>query len=264
LVRIYKRSEFIINMKKYCYIKDGVIESEPQELPNNFENVENFNLLNDQELKTYGWLPYEEISDNKPVIISHDYQILKNKVICYIQTRDKTQDEIDSEFKIKYISEHLNNWNGKYCFVKNGIVELGAQDLPINFENVSNFNLLDFETLKSYGWLPYELHSENKPIFVRSFYEVLDYKIIEHYITRDKTEQEIQHDFDNEKQNKWNSIREKRNNLLKESDVYVVSDRWEEMDISDKQKWSFYRNQLRNIPQNFNDPDLVEFPNKPL
>ena len=27
-------------MKKYCYIKNGVIESEPQELPISFENIE--------------------------------------------------------------------------------------------------------------------------------------------------------------------------------------------------------------------------------
>jgi len=152
----------------------------------------------------------------------------------------------------------------KYCYLKDGNIVLGAQDLPINFENISNFYTLDDELLKTYGWLPYERVSEDKPIFVSSSYEILEDKVIEHYITRDKTEQEIQHDFDNEKKNKWNSIRENRNKLLKESDVYVVSDRWEEMDISNKQKLSFYRNQLRNIPQNFNDPDLVEFPDKPL
>lgn len=152
----------------------------------------------------------------------------------------------------------------KYCYIKENNVILGAQDLPSSFENVSNFNALDDELLKPYGWLPYERISEDKPIFVSSSYEILEDKVIEHYITRDKTEQEINIDLDNEKQSRWNDIRQKRNELLKESDVYVVSDRWEDMDISEKQKWSFYRNQLRNIPQDFNDPDLVQFPNKPI
>ena len=151
----------------------------------------------------------------------------------------------------------------KYCYVKECNVVIGAQDLPSSFENVSNFNALDDETLKVYGWLTYERISEDKPIFVSSSYEILEDKVIEHYITRDKTEQEINIDLYSEKQSKWDVVRQQRNELLKESDVCVVSDKWEEMDISDKQKWSFYRSQLRNIPQNFSDPDLVEFPNKP-
>jgi hypothetical protein len=152
----------------------------------------------------------------------------------------------------------------KYCYVKDGNVILGAQELPINFENISNFYTLDDESLKTYGWLPYERESDDKSIFVSSSYEILENKVIEYYVTRDKNEQEIRHDFDIEKQNKWDLIRKKRNDLLKESDVYILPDRWEEMDISDKQKWSLYRKELRNIPQNFDDPDLVNFPTKPL
>jgi hypothetical protein len=151
----------------------------------------------------------------------------------------------------------------KYCYIKDGNIILAAQDLPINFENVSNFHVLDDESLKNYGWLPYERISEDKPIFVSSSYEILEDKVIEHYITRDPTEDETIIGLENEKQNKWNEVRIKRNELLSESDVYVVSDRWEEMDTENKQKWSLYRKQLRDIPQTFNDPESVEYPNKP-
>lgn len=152
----------------------------------------------------------------------------------------------------------------KYCYTENGNVIGGPQDLPTSFANVSNFHVLDAESLKSYGWLPYERVSEDKPIFVGSNYEILEDRVVENYITRDPTEQEINIGLENEKQSKWNEVRIRRNELLAESDVYVVSDRWEEMDIQSKQSWSNYRKQLRDIPQIFIDPDLVEYPNKPL
>jgi hypothetical protein len=50
----------------------------------------------------------------------------------------------------------------------------------------------------------------------------------------------------------------KRNNLLKESDIKVMSDKWEEMDIEAKSLWTNYRKQLRDIPQLFSNCLPVE------
>lgn len=152
----------------------------------------------------------------------------------------------------------------KYCLVENNSVIEGPKDLPKNTKTVSNFHLLNDEILKTYGWLPCETISEEKPVFVSSSFEVLEDKVIENIVTRDKTEEEIAADLEGEKQSKWYHVRRKRNELLSESDVHVLSDKWEDMDSETKEEWKTYRKALRDIPQNFDDPDSVEFPKSPL
>lgn len=151
----------------------------------------------------------------------------------------------------------------KYCYIKDGNVELADQDLPINFENVSNFYILSDEEVRSYGWLPHEKVSENKDVFVSSSYEILEDKVIEHFITRDKTEQEIAAELVIEKQEKWEEIKKIRDSLLKETDINVVSDRWAGMSENTRQQWTQYRQLLRDIPQTFEDPNEVVFPVSP-
>lgn len=151
----------------------------------------------------------------------------------------------------------------KFAYIENGKIKK-VGDLPRNFKNVSNFHLLSDESLKSYGWLPVETISEDKAVFVSSSFEVLEDKVIENVVTRDKTEEEIAADLEGEKQSKWYNIRRKRDIILSESDVHVVSDKWEIMDSETKEKWRTYRKALRDIPQSFEDPDSVEFPKSPL
>jgi lipopolysaccharide export LptBFGC system permease protein LptF len=45
----------------------------------------------------FGWLPLEQQTDDKPIFVSSSYEILKNKVIEKIITRDKTEAEIFAE-----------------------------------------------------------------------------------------------------------------------------------------------------------------------
>jgi hypothetical protein len=56
---------------------------------------------------------------------------------------------------------------------------------------------------------------------------------------------------------KWFDIRDKRNKLLSETDWWGVSDRV----MTDAEKT--YRQELRNLPNNFSSPDDVIFPTKP-
>jgi hypothetical protein len=79
-----------------------------------------------------------------------------------------------------------------YCYTEDGETATGAQPLPVNWQNVSNFDLLDDQDLKQYGWLPYVQVSENKEVFVSSTREILEDKVVETVITRDKTPEEIQ------------------------------------------------------------------------
>ena len=57
---------------------------------------------------------------------------------------------------------------------------------------------------------------------------------------------------------KWNEIRSKRNGFLSQSD-------WTQLDDSkeNKEAWAIYRQELRDIPQTFSNPDSVIWPSKP-
>ena len=55
----------------------------------------------------------------------------------------------------------------------------------------------------------------------------------------------------------WGDIRQERNRLLSETDWWAVSDRV--MSDSEKQ----YRQDLRDLPSSFNNPEDVMFPEKP-
>jgi len=56
----------------------------------------------------------------------------------------------------------------------------------------------------------------------------------------------------------WNMIRTKRNKLLKDSDHKMMPDY-----PSDKEVWSAYRQELRDIPQKDADPNKVLWPEQP-
>lgn len=148
----------------------------------------------------------------------------------------------------------------KYCLIKDNQIVKGPEDLPKNTENVSNFYLLDDAILKTYGWLPYRL-IDNKGInqkFVSSNIEIFENEVVETKTYRDLTQQEIDEKERLILEKKWNQVRQKRNNLLKNCD-------WTQLNDSpvDKVIWSNYRETLRNIPQDFSDPDSVVWPIPP-
>jgi hypothetical protein len=58
----------------------------------------------------------------------------------------------------------------------------------------------------------------------------------------------------------WEQIRAKRDFLLKDSDWSVAGDATPK---PSKEAWLTYRQALRDIPQNFEDPSEVIWPNKP-
>ena len=57
----------------------------------------------------------------------------------------------------------------------------------------------------------------------------------------------------------WKRVRAKRDELLKESDWTQIP----ECTINNKQAWASYRQQLRDVPQNFVNPCGVVWPTKP-
>lgn len=59
----------------------------------------------------------------------------------------------------------------------------------------------------------------------------------------------------------WFEIRNKRNTLLRESDWTQIND--SPLNTEKKNEWLNYRNNLRNLPQTFINPDEVIWPDVP-
>lgn len=58
-------------------------------------------------------------------------------------------------------------------------------------------------------------------------------------------------------------VRARRDQLLVESDVYVLPDRWATMTSEKQSAWAAYRQALRDIPDQAGFPLDVQWPNKP-
>ena len=86
-------------MKKYCLIVDNQISVGPTNLPKNIDTISNFNLLSDQELKIYGWLPYTEVDQQQEnqIFVDTTIVITENEVIETKNYRNLTQAEIDEK-----------------------------------------------------------------------------------------------------------------------------------------------------------------------
>jgi len=56
------------------------------------------------------------------------------------------------------------------------------------------------------------------------------------------------------KEKDMRSLRKKRNKLLKDSDIKVLTDRWATMDGDTKAEWTTYRQELRDLPATVVDP----------
>lgn len=87
---------------QYIYVENNQIAGNPQELPKNWKNISNFYVLNDDQLKSYGWYRFRfveaEISDNQ-FYDGSNFVIEENEVVEYQKVRNKTQQEIENEIE---------------------------------------------------------------------------------------------------------------------------------------------------------------------
>ena len=147
----------------------------------------------------------------------------------------------------------------RYVYVQDGQVIEGPRMLPISWNNISNFNVLDNVTLKSYGWYPHRFVEaslgENDKI-TGSYFVIEETEVVEYQIVSQKTDSEIQ-DLINQQ---WINIRARRSIELQECDWTQLAD----VPMSDEKKleWATYRQSLRDIT-NFDSPDHVVWPSKP-
>jgi hypothetical protein len=147
----------------------------------------------------------------------------------------------------------------RYAYVKNGVVVESNRLLPITWENISNFNLLDIDILKSYGWIPYRFQASDVPdgykIIGRHF-EIYESEVVEYEDIEKITEEEIQLRITN----MWIEIRSRRNIELVESDWTQVLD--SPFTPEEREEWQLYRQSLRDITLQ-SDPFNIVWPTKP-
>jgi hypothetical protein len=147
----------------------------------------------------------------------------------------------------------------KYILVENGTIVGDPTELPRNWANISNFYLLDNETLKQYGWYPFrfvEAEINSNQFYDGSDFVIEEDEVVEYQKVRNKTPEEIQEEIDN----KWESIRYERNKKLLECDWTQLKD--SPISEQKQQEWQTYRQSLRDIPLQ-SDPFNIVWPIKP-
>jgi hypothetical protein len=148
----------------------------------------------------------------------------------------------------------------RYCYVENGVINNGPMNLPKNWENISNFSSLSHEQLISLGWLPYRFVAAVVPensVIIDPTIVIESDEVVEYQNYRAKTQQEI----DNDNQGLWISIRSRRNELLKDCDWTQIAD--SPLNQTLKQEWATYRQELRDLPEVYSNPNDVVWPTEP-
>lgn len=146
-----------------------------------------------------------------------------------------------------------------YILVQSGQIVGRPKPLPKSWANISNFHLMDNQSLKQYGWYPFtfvEIEISSNQVYDGSEFVIGENEVTEYQKVRDKTEDEILNDIENE----WNSIRLQRNMLLSESDWTQLSD--SPLTIEKQNEWKIYRQELRDITKQSN-PFSISWPIKP-
>ena len=147
----------------------------------------------------------------------------------------------------------------RYAFVEDGIVKQSNRPLPNVWANVSNFDLFDISTLKSYGWYPYRFVEAQKDVYDvvdGSYFSIEEEEVVEYQTIRKKTDEDLQ----NEIINQWGNVRARRNIELMESDWTQVLD--SPFTEEEKELWKLYRQSLRDITLQ-PDPFNIIWPTKP-
>lgn len=147
----------------------------------------------------------------------------------------------------------------KYILVENHEIKSYPRELPVCWGNISNFNVLDNQSLKEFGWYPYRFvpaDLEGDKIVDGSYITINENEVVEYQIARDKTQDEI----NSEIENLWSNIRSQRNIFLNESDWTQISD--SPLSVEKKEEWKVYRQELRDIT-NQSDPHNIVWPIKP-
>ena len=145
----------------------------------------------------------------------------------------------------------------KYCYIENNQIKETLDVLPTNWRNISNFYILSNSELKKHGWLPLEEVEYNGTL--REGLHIQESKVLQ--VIKQSSPQQI--NVEEQIQDQWAGVRYKRDELLLESDKFVLFDVYEKFSNEKQQEIKDYRQQLRDIPQNSEGPDDIIWPKEP-
>lgn len=162
----------------------------------------------------------------------------------------------------------------EWVHIEDNIIKGYYDSIPRNWRNISNLDKSkdDLAFLKSIGWLPVRKEYQN---YDSNAFYVSDhtYEIRKDYVIERLSLSEIPPptpiDYALVKQQVLTQIREIRNKLLSESDWTQLLDVQSILGEERKLKWDVYRQQLRDLPQIYEDTegviniDQVVWPLKP-
>lgn len=98
----------------YIQVENGQVKGYPQPLPQNWADVSNFYLLEDERLRQYGWYPVRFVPATKTendIVIGQRFVLDGNEVIQYEEVRPKNPNEIENENAILW--ENIRNDRNK-------------------------------------------------------------------------------------------------------------------------------------------------------
>lgn len=149
----------------------------------------------------------------------------------------------------------------RYVLIENGKMIDGPRMLPDGWKNISGLKFLPEDVLFNLGWrryefVPYEGDMAGK-VSIEPRFEVTSTEYIEYQQVREKTQDEINLELES----MWSSIIEIRNRLLAESDWTQLQD--SSISTEKKAEWAKYRQDLRNLPQTFTNPNELVWPTRP-
>lgn len=85
----------------YIQVENGEVKGYPRPLPQNWADVSNFYLLDDERLRSYGWFPVRFVPNpnktNNSITTGQMFVIEGIEVVQYEQVREKTQQELEQE-----------------------------------------------------------------------------------------------------------------------------------------------------------------------
>ena len=88
----------------YILIENNTVKGYPTTLPQNWKDVSNFYLLDQEKLRQYGWFPVRVVPANKSendVVTGQRFEIGTTEVVQYEEIRQKTNEEIQTETNIR-------------------------------------------------------------------------------------------------------------------------------------------------------------------
>jgi uncharacterized protein YihD (DUF1040 family) len=160
----------------------------------------------------------------------------------------------------------MANW----ALVENNQIKEVHDLLPKNWKNISGLNLSEFDNnfLKELGWhkvqKQHQEYDNTQYEIEKYFHEFINDVVIETLILKEKIQNPV---LESENSNYFfpDHLRNRRNELLLESDWTQLADVQKILTGEKKLKWSVYRQKLRDLPDEYsNNIDNFIWPEKPL